>query len=486
MGTASAAHKVLSNDDLLDIIFSSTPESISYARLVSRTFEASASPHLFRTLRLSALKRHLRRIKRVAADPKFAKGVRNIVWETVHYVKSGQLYDDLDVISMICLGGEALVKKHEKDSQEYTVSVARLRALARDEEELGDWVGLLKELVSAFRSFTGLRSLEITSWSSHKGKAFFNEDEILGRNGCMPPPLHTLTDLKHAFIIQNRGFRILLEALARADRYLDRLAVAATSDHALGGVGVPHIGFPGMLLDFDSMSEDCMRTLARPLAHLRNLHLDLDDKDLPCNKNLNIHRTIGNGGLSRFLAHLHGLQALDLRVHAAKTAYDAFHTVIVPLSKVFSNATFKQLRKLALADFWLEPEELCEVLSRHSSALEEVTLTNINLGGVADAPELISGTVRLMLPVFRPWRFTTPDIYMESEAVARACQTLPRLSGLAIEGPSVGVNWTALAVFDTEDLVECGMNGRPNAFMPASIVNIWGPLERPSEYDSEV
>ena len=74
-------HAVLFNADLLDVILLHCDRTdIVSLRLCNRAFEAAASPHLFRRLLLSPRKRHTRRLHRVANTPKFARGVREIVW----------------------------------------------------------------------------------------------------------------------------------------------------------------------------------------------------------------------------------------------------------------------------------------------------------------------------------------------------------------------------------------------------------------------
>ncbi|KAK5124803.1 hypothetical protein LTR85_001516 [Meristemomyces frigidus] len=474
MAETTASHRVLANDDLLTAVFEQLDSvgSLGHVRLTSKAFEVAASPYLFSTLRLGFRKRYLRRLKRVAADRKFAKGVREIVWDTAHYATNGSPYELFDVGALMLSTGVPYEEMIPRSREHGGTSLARLRALAKDEDELCGREAVLVELVEGLRSFTGLKSVVIACWSSRR-RHFVDADAILARGRTMPPPFRTLLDLEYSSRIQNQGLELLLGTLASAGRHIERMSISSSDNSLFNNTMAPHLRFPGMLINFDGLSAKQMNLMTRPLTNLKQLRLHLEDKDQAHSDTLQLHQLVGRGGLQRFLARLPKLEVLDLRVHAAKTTESAFHTVIVPLKRVFGDTTFGQLRKLTLSGFWLEPGKLCELLSRHAATLQEVAVTEVNLGGTRDAPELILGTVSLLLPQNRPHRLGALASYPGWESLAQTCQSLPKLEGLAIETPSVGLHWQTLGLFEVDDLIERGMNGRPNRLTSAGFAGLW-------------
>ncbi|KAK4539627.1 hypothetical protein LTR36_010510 [Oleoguttula mirabilis] len=171
---------------------------------------------------------------------------------------------------------------------------------------------------------------------------------------------------------------------------------------------------------------------------------------------------VEHGGLRRFLGELKELEGLDLRMRSVNSKSATPAPVYIPLSIVFGNLRF--------SDLWLEPAELCELLGRHASTLEEVTLANINLGETALTRSPQQSTHVIAMTGMR-------QAYPEWEAVARTCQAMSRLAGLLLEAPSVDVLWEVLGVFEVEDLMERGMGERGNRLGVRGFADLWEQVE---------
>ena len=186
MADTPATHGVLFNTDLLDIVLlHSARTDIASLRLCCTALETAASPHLFRRLVLSSRKRHLRRLKRIADDEKFAKGVREVVWETAHYgtnvPEDNVLSDDQEFTRLLYLSGYD--EDHELWSAERQKKCfARLRSLRS--HDMSVWSAeFLKWLRGNFSKLKGLNSLVFTVWNAGENgeRKFFDPYVIYQR-----------------------------------------------------------------------------------------------------------------------------------------------------------------------------------------------------------------------------------------------------------------------------------------------------------------
>ncbi|KAK4539628.1 hypothetical protein LTR36_010511 [Oleoguttula mirabilis] len=220
-----ATRSVLSNDDLLsNIVAFSDTSVISYARLVSRGFEAAASPYLFSTLRLGLRKRYFRRLKRVAADEKFAKGGREIVWDTATYACGARPYDSTDVSYLWYYSGASPDEISTHCQSERDAALARLKALDKDEMAIvADFSGLAVQLHESLRCFTGLKGVTFTTWSS-ANRAFFDRD-----SKRMSPPYRTLAGSPRNVQTQSAAFSVPLGALSHTSAIRSEVVQASTS-----------------------------------------------------------------------------------------------------------------------------------------------------------------------------------------------------------------------------------------------------------------
>lgn len=152
----------------------SSGSDIASLRLTCRHFESIASPYLFQTLRLGARVRYLRRLKRVAADERFSRGVREIVWDTATYGYPEKFFEAEDVTKMLTLGDATMQDIQAISEQEMVNAAKYAQGLASDEHTIfRNPVVLIKLLRHSFRKLTGLESLVFTTWST-TGRAFFD------------------------------------------------------------------------------------------------------------------------------------------------------------------------------------------------------------------------------------------------------------------------------------------------------------------------
>ena len=166
----TAALAVLYNADLLDIILLHLHRSdIQNTRLSCRSIEEIASGHLFRTLILSSRKRHFRRLRRVAAEYKFARGVRDIVLEIAHYCRHERFYREEHMSDLAQLNGLQLDPDPSMSEKQTGVYKARLRCLRLDEKSLTTAEGNpISQWSVPLWALIGLHKVTVTSF--HEGR----------------------------------------------------------------------------------------------------------------------------------------------------------------------------------------------------------------------------------------------------------------------------------------------------------------------------
>ncbi|EMC99334.1 hypothetical protein BAUCODRAFT_399677 [Baudoinia panamericana UAMH 10762] len=493
----SASHQVLLNPDLLDCILPhlNTP-AIQSLRLINYYFEENASPHLFRSLTVGLRKRYLRRLKRVAETPKFAKGVTEFVWETLHYTidPSGGIggtcaietelrscaewlgYSDAGEQTLMQLGGSSSAATAMK---RYLALQADEMAIIGDEND-GSFLALCKQVTAGFEAFPRLRHIAITRFAE-KHRALWDGDACLGlkTTNVMPPPIAALSLYPYApseITVQRNNFalRTIFFALMQSGRQIESFRVETTTNLCTEPL-LYWYPIPGILLSWDGLVEaggDTIKAKAgSALQNVKEVKLDMSDT-LRC-------ATLGTSNLSDFVARcnglpaylglLKGLETLDLRIEARVQDFavrnfdEPYHwRAVISLAKaVGPEAHFDRLRNLTLRDLWLEVSELSAFLCRHADTLETVQLYGLNLGGMGAVGLVMADVASVGL---NPEEETVSCSMWEE--LVEACKALPRLEGLVIENLSIGPDWTALNVFDCEAIVDEAMDGRENALAP--------------------
>ena len=137
--------------------------SIKALRLTNSSISDTADPYLFSTMVLGLRKSRFARLQWVADRPKFAKGVRRIIWETAHYHED--IDYDVDFLHDYHLGPHDLQWSDDPevlDRQKQHV-LERYRQMGSDEEELlaSDLENTLRQ---AFAKLPGLTSLDFVAW----------------------------------------------------------------------------------------------------------------------------------------------------------------------------------------------------------------------------------------------------------------------------------------------------------------------------------
>lgn len=139
----------------------------------------------------------------------------------------------------------------------------------------------------------------------------------------------------------------------------------------------------------------------------------------------------------------------------------ALEAMPTPLSKLVGGLVFPRLRRLFLAGFWTEPQDVFHFLSRHTTTLENLTLKDLLLGGIREAPaSSFSERLRVV-----PNPKTEPQPLMMStdwDRIALACQEMPRLNGLLFEEA-----WSLRQFIGKREMLrvtDLGMKGRTNVY----------------------
>lgn len=144
--------------------------TIKALRLASHSVNDVATPYLFRCITLSIHKRRLARLEWIAEQPKFAKGVREIVWETAHYSDPDPQIN-MDVFKRTMEGEPRGILSRMPLSRDFEARwrqqermIQKYRRLATEEEALGR-TDLVETLSQSFRKLQNLKSLVMTVWN---------------------------------------------------------------------------------------------------------------------------------------------------------------------------------------------------------------------------------------------------------------------------------------------------------------------------------
>ena len=192
-----------------------------------------------------------------------------------------------------------------------------------------------------------------------------------------PLPMQTLLDEHSATWEQNAIVTMFLIALAKAGRSLRTLVVQPTSSHVLQGMAERLDSFPAMRIQFGPLTEP---PTPQPLLNLTRLHLDLSQDQ--CINIMARRREIRESEIPLLLKSLSKLEELYIKVQSPLQDFRAVRGPSLTIENISGNVTLPKLRSLQLDSFWIQAEGLCECLNRHVLTLKELTLSNMNLGGL--------------------------------------------------------------------------------------------------------
>ena len=327
----------------------------------------------------------------------------------------------------------------------------------------GSWVGGIQSRRKAFtlgnlsnRPYLFICDLRLTSI----GRSRFEAPDY------DPPPLKVFEpkfydDPDHRVF----AFDLVLHALHGAERTLHHIDVAEVeNDEVRRQVRREQLRPVHMLVRFDYLNPLELARAADTLKDLRSLHLSFFDF------RTSLVHAASQGKMRKIISGMTSLESLELKfdgfpmVRSSTGLQDA---AIIPLADILGTGTFSRLRNLRLERFWLEADELCEFLLRHSSTLQTLALDYIRLEATEQVERDDDGA---------GMESSEKQVPEESESdwyhVAKVCQQLPNLKGLhvvwdlrgACRDPADRLDW----IGRMQEVMEIGMDGRPNIYWAAA------------------
>lgn len=505
---------VLDEDVLHDVYGRLDVQDLQALRLVNRQSNAVASCYLFHTIVVRPRRSTLAKITSISENELFAKGVREVVWETGHYL------DTLDLKGLVSNRGEL----HDLSEDWVGVRPGTLMdntAQRLLEEEADARPELLDKLAAAFGKFNGLRKAAIYSWArSYEGlnRAWVRHKSQEQRPSRFVARL-ALTAKDHGPrdpidrkygplpIFLNRGYEHrrqadallqLLSALSAARRSLTQLLVQPTDEDVdrelfrRARCGLMNKLGLYMNVALESNPHLQIMRAAQPMKTLKKLRLRLRGDGIVSPDSLGALRSTGLPNLLRVALMLEELElSLDGQMTFTSQApaelprtHFVRRLIHIPIrSFVPSDYTFPRLRKLSLQSFAISASELCDLLARHGPTLELLTLSFVVLNCPEPEMEDYHSGDHGYLFCPRSPEYDTPPAgdyvhhvdpadagtgrralqMVEWYKVVEACRRLQSLKGLRIEAPMT--YWRTNAhLCEADELEEMAMDGRSNSW----------------------
>ncbi|KAK4952754.1 hypothetical protein LTR10_009562 [Elasticomyces elasticus] len=460
--------------ELREIIFANCDTAtIQQLRLVNRQTEADASQFLFTTLVVGIKKRYLRRLQRIAADPKFARGVKEVICETAQYTAKqndidlctadavGQLlyrlctaeqapmpYDNILGANIDPNDWQALSDaQRETWKQKSAVGLARYLSLQKGEEQLlTNSYAITHAMSMQMQYLEELRKVTMTVWTAgSKARKFFEIGSLTGSDNMMPPPFLAGEDEWAAVDITiAMDWAVLVGGLKVED-----FQVIPTGKTSLAPLA-EYYELPSMMIltHCGGMEETNADAVSKRYHSVKDLRVDLSNFG---NKRIIVEalRRLRHSSsrLIPFFGPLYNVQSLSLNLRAQGDAFGDHVSTLVTIGSALQWCVLDQLRHVTLTNFWVEPADLCNFLIAHADTLETVRLENINLGGTEIGPFYRNGGGKLARVPRLPMRQDGPLCASERkrwDQVASTCRTLLELRDLFITRPTVGEQWKLL------------------------------------------
>ncbi|KAK5745754.1 hypothetical protein LTR17_001256 [Elasticomyces elasticus] len=455
--------------------------TIQQLRLVNRQTEADASYHLFSTLTVAMQKRQLRRLQRIARVPKFAKGVKVLVWETAQYSAKEEGVDLCTAESIGKLHYRQLAAKmmeedptlgrHDVDewydltdaeqepwNQSASVGLARYKSLQKSEENLLADLEVHSVVSKHIAALSNLRSVTMTPWAEKRNRSFFDVGALTGDSKLMPPPFLAGEDETAARTLQNKAmmltdFGILDGGLKIEQFHLVPNYKAVLEPHAR------YYQLPSIMVEFDTLMFARQvygyhgDRVGKRYNALKDLHIDLSWVGYRCTLSTSL---FGLDGSCPYVLEFFGslaianVETLSLSVcKQAPAVRQGSKTTVITLGEVLRGRQFPSLRELRITDMWLEPVEICDFVLAHADTLEVVKLVNINLGDRAGVDQYL-GLVNIPA---HPSQAPLDESEREGwKQVVKTCKVLPKWEGLGIAGATVGKDWKVVSEDDFEQI----------------------------------
>ncbi|KAK4952753.1 hypothetical protein LTR10_009561 [Elasticomyces elasticus] len=383
--------------------------TIQQLRLVNRQTEADASHYLFSTLTVALQKRQLRRLQRIARIPKFAKGVKVLVWETAQYsakeegvdlctaesvgkllyeLKVADIVDTSSIITNHDIEGWYGLANYEREvwKERGIIGLARYKSLQNFEEtllaELLQTPSVISDHIAALSS---LRAVTLTLWAEKRNRRFFDVGSLTGSSTRMPPPFLAAEDTKAARTLQNKAVQITDFGILEGELKIERYHIVPTCSDTLSPLAEDY-ELPSMMVDFETLAYprrvlDCDDgdKLEKRYDAVKDLHLDLSHVGY-INSNTGILIDLRDSAehIMEYFGSLAKVETLNLGLCAQK---DSIHqttwTTAITLESVLKGHHFPHLRNLTISDMWLEPAEVCDFMLAHADTLKTIRLSNI-------------------------------------------------------------------------------------------------------------
>lgn len=272
-----------------------------------------------------------------------------------------------------------------------------------------------------------------------------------------PPPLKALLcGMDYYSERRMFSFNVVIKAIQAAGRTLHRLGFDDVENERVDLQLNREGGYrPLMLLRFDKLGAVELSRATSVLASLRSLHLQFSAEPESTVEAMTLQ-----GNMRRVLSTMHSLEDLDLDVgtHRFSRGKDSLCSIpTMSLTDILGSTTYARLRRLALQNFWLEGEDLCEFLLRHKATLQVVILDLFRLGDFAGMERTPDG-VGWVAYSDTPSENNKNDWYR----IAQALRDRPRLNGLFI--PLEMYRNTFEDVRMMKGVIDVAMDGRANAY----------------------
>ncbi|MCJ1368420.1 hypothetical protein MMC16_007563 [Acarospora aff. strigata] len=311
-------------------------QHIASLRLCNRRTEVVAAEYLFPQLLVGPRKRLLRRLRRIAERPKFARGVRQLDYDTTTYVLT-----NLDPDSGTIVG------------RPYIMTPGRLywQNIASDEEPLLGTGEVFYALTFSLPHFPNIRTVTMSDWDSEH---------------CSDRPLPELPRAK-----------ILSMPEHQAGAYLCLVGALARNPHNLREFSVypQQWSNPDIYLYMLSFSTVALSATKATFKHLMIVRFAFSLENHPRYPEEYIDDILGTGIVAHTLAY-----AIRVRHLCLSFKQRCGRRRVVPVLGLVGQNTWVALEQIELDGVDIRRAmEFCAFLGRHRKTLKAITLRNVSV-----------------------------------------------------------------------------------------------------------
>ncbi|KAK5746885.1 hypothetical protein LTR17_000516 [Elasticomyces elasticus] len=458
--------------------------TIQQLRLVNRQTEADASHYLFSTLIVALQKRHLRRLQRIAREPKFAKGVKKLVWETAQYSAKEEGVDlcTAESIGMLLYRllaadiaegaspiGKRIVDRWEdlSDAEQEgwkksgSVGLARYKSLQKFEEDLITNLEMPSAISKHIAALSDLRSVRMTPWADKKHLSFFDVESLTGDSKAMPPPFLAAEDAKAARKMQNKAMMLTDFGILDGGLKIEYFHISPTCSAVLNPLTEDY-QLPSMMVDFDTLAYSRLvfgyhgECIGKRYNTLKDLHLDLSHigyRSTNSDSSVLFGLDTSCAYLTEFFGSLQNVESLSLSVCAqADGIGQTKKTTFITLEQALKGRVLPKLREIKISDMWLEPASICSFLLAHADTLDIIKMMNINLVNLGDLDTTFQHLGLVRIPAQSSQALLDDNERESWKQVVKTCKGLPKWQGLGIAGATAGKDCKVVSKDDLDEI----------------------------------